>query len=42
MSFKSKAQQKWMFKNKPTMAKKWAKETKDIKRLPNKKGRRKG
>lgn len=34
--FKSKAQQKWMFANKPKMAKQWAKETKNIKRLPKK------
>lgn len=34
MPFKSKAQQKWMFANKPEMAKRWAKETKNIKKLP--------
>lgn len=35
--FKSKAQAKWMFSNKPKMAKEWAKETPDIKKLPKKK-----
>jgi hypothetical protein len=34
--FKSKAQQAWMFANKPKMAKRWAKETPSIKRLPRK------
>jgi hypothetical protein len=34
--FVSKAQQKWMFKNKPEMAKEWASKTKDIKSLPYK------
>ena len=37
MPFKSKAQQKWMFTNKPGMAKRWAKETPNIKGLPAKK-----
>lgn len=36
MPFKSKAQQKFMFANKPKMAKQWAKETSDIKKLPDK------
>lgn len=36
MPFKSKAQQRWMFENNPTMAKEWAKATKDFKSLPNK------
>ena len=36
MPFKSKQQAKWMFKNKPAMAKKWAKHTKSIKALPKK------
>ncbi|MGC2661752.1 MAG: hypothetical protein WA324_27660 [Bryobacteraceae bacterium] len=36
MPLKSKAQQKWMFANKPEMAKEWAAETPDIKKLPNK------
>jgi hypothetical protein len=33
MPIKSKAQQKWMFANKPEMAKRWAKETPNIKKL---------
>lgn len=33
MPFKSKAQMKWMYSNKPKMAKKWAKETPNIKKL---------
>ena len=37
MPFKSKAQARWMFANKPAMAKKWAKHTKSIKKLPKKK-----
>jgi hypothetical protein len=37
MPFKSKAQQKWMFSNKPKMAKRWTKETPNIKALPAKK-----
>lgn len=37
MPFASKAQQKWMFKNKSKMAKKWAKETKSFKTLPKRK-----
>ena len=36
MPLKSKAQQKWMFANKPEMAKEWADETPNIKSLPNK------
>ena len=32
--FKSKAQAKWMFANKPKMAKEWASKTKSIKSLP--------
>jgi len=36
MPFKSKKQAKWMFANKPKMAKKWAEHTKSIKKLPNK------
>jgi hypothetical protein len=35
--FKSKAQQKWMFSNMPKKAKEWAKETPDIKNLPERK-----
>lgn len=34
MPFESKSQQKWMFANKPEMAKRWANHTKDIKSLP--------
>ena len=34
MPFTSKSQQKWMFVNKPEMAKRWAKETPDFKKLP--------
>lgn len=40
MPFRSKAQARWMFANKPKMAKHWAKETKSIKALPKK--RKKG
>ena len=36
MPFKSKAQAKWMFSNKPKMAKEWASKTKSIKKLPKK------
>ena len=44
MPFKSKAQQRFMFATMPKTAKKWAKTTKNIKRLParvKKKGGRK-
>ena len=34
MPFKSKAQQRFMFAKHPEMAKRWAKETKNIKKLP--------
>lgn len=37
MPFQSKQQAKWMFANKPGMAKEWAKETTSIKKLPKKK-----
>lgn len=37
MPFKSKAQAKYMFANMPKKAKEWAKKTKNMKRLPNKK-----
>lgn len=37
MPFKSKKQMKWMFVNKPEMAKEWAKETPNPKKLPEKK-----
>ena len=36
MPFKSKAQRKWMHKNKPTMAKKWEKKTPKGSKLPKK------
>lgn len=36
MPFKSKAQMRMMFKKNPEMAKRWAKETPSIKRLPEK------
>jgi len=36
MPFKSKAQAREMFANQPEIAKRWAKETKSIKSLPNK------
>lgn len=36
MPFRSKAQEKFMFSQKPKMAKQWAKETPDIKDLPKK------
>ena len=38
MPFESKAQQRWMFANKPRMAERWADHTPDIKSLPEKKG----
>jgi hypothetical protein len=43
MPFKSKAQQRWMFANHPKMADKWAKHTKNMKKLPQhvKKGKKK-
>lgn len=34
MPFKSKAQQRFMFAKDPEMAKRWAKETPNIKKLP--------
>lgn len=34
MPFKSQAQRKWMFANKPEMAAKWAAETPSGKKLP--------
>lgn len=33
--FRSRAQVRWMYANKPAMAKRWAKETPNMKRLPN-------
>ena len=41
MPFKSKAQRKWMHKNKPTMAKKWEKKTPKSAKLPKKVKKRK-
>lgn len=37
MPFKSKAQRKWMYANKPKMAKRWSKHTPKNKSLPKKK-----
>jgi len=37
MPFKSISQQKWMYANKPKMAKRWAKET-DFSKIPKKVG----
>lgn len=34
MPFESKAQQRYLFAKEPTIAKRWAKETPDIKKLP--------
>ncbi len=36
MPFKSKSQMREMFANQPKIAKRWAKETPDIKKLPEK------
>ena len=41
MPFKSKAQARWMFSNKPKMAKKWAEHTASMKGLPSKVKRKK-
>jgi hypothetical protein len=41
MPFKSKAQMHWMFAEHPEMAKKWAKHTPNIKKLPEKKKEKK-
>jgi len=41
MPFKSRAQQRFMFKFMPKIAKRWAKETKNIKSLPKKLKRKK-
>ena len=38
MPFKSQAQEKWMFSQKPKMAERWAKETPNLKTLPKKIG----
>ena len=40
--FKSKAQAKYMFANMPATAKRWAKKTKNIKRLPSRIKKKKG
>ena len=40
MPFTSKSQQKWMFANKPKMAKRWAKHTPNIKSLPERTAKR--
>lgn len=37
MPFKSKKQMRWMFSNKPDMAKEWASETSSISKLPESK-----
>ena len=44
MPFKSQAQRRWMYKNKPNMAKEWESETPKGKRLPKrvKKKKKKG
>ena len=42
MPFKSKAQQRYMFAAMPKTAKRWAKETPNIKSLPKKARKRKG
>lgn len=41
MPFSSKKQMRWMFANKPSMAHRWAHHTKDIKSLPESKGKSK-
>jgi hypothetical protein len=41
MPFVSQAQQRWMFKNKPAMARRWAAETSDFKSLPKRKKKKK-
>jgi len=41
MPFKSKAQQRWMYANKPDMAKKWSDHTSDHKSLPEKSKKKK-
>lgn len=38
MPFQSKAQQRWMFAQHPKMARRWADETPNMKKLPEKKG----
>lgn len=41
MPIVSKAQQRWMFENKPEMAKRWAAETPDMKSLPERVSKKK-
>lgn len=41
MPFKSKSQMRWMYATHPEMAKRWEKETKNEKRLPEKKKKKK-
>lgn len=41
MPFKSKSQQRWMYANKPDMAKKWSDHTPDHKSLPEKSKKKK-
>ncbi|HSE45075.1 MAG TPA: hypothetical protein VLA89_07070 [Gemmatimonadales bacterium] len=41
MPFASKRQMRWMFANKPKMAKRWAKETRSPKSLPERKSSKK-
>ena len=38
MPFESKAQARYLFAREPKVAKRWAKETPDMKKLPEKKG----
>jgi len=40
--FQSKSQARWMFANKPEMAKQWASETPSIKKLPEHKKKKSG
>ena len=42
MPFKSKSQQRWMYANKPDMAKKWSDHTPEHKSLPEKVKKKKG
>ena len=41
MPFVSESQRKWMYANKPAMAKKWEEHTPNIKRLPKKLNKKK-
>ncbi len=40
MPFKSQAQRRWMYANKPAMAKRWSEHTPNIKNLPERKRRK--